>query len=167
MHVSPNIYRKERGKYYHHREKARQNPDKYVTVIVDGMDQSKTNIPNLPRRTKSTQNLWHLPTHITGVLVHTRATKGKKAFAFCDFYQYPHDSNLSINVLMTALLQALPNLPPVLYLQFDNCYRENKNRFILAFCALLVHCDIFKKVFMATRYYAVEYKLVYVLIYMG
>ena len=145
-HCSFSYTRNERQKYYHHREKSRQNPEKFITVIVDGMDQSKTNVPNLSRRTKSTQNLWHLPTHVTGVLVHTRSTKGKKAFAFCDLYQYQHDSNLSINVLIMALLQSIPKLPPVLYLQFDNCYRENKNRFILAFCAFLVHQSIFRKV---------------------
>ena len=29
-------------------------------------------------------------------------------------------------------------LPPVLYLQMDNCYRECKNRYIMAFCTFLV-----------------------------
>ena len=37
-------------------------------------------------------------------------------------------------------------LPPVLYLQMDNCYRECKNRYIMAFCAFLVEKKIFKKV---------------------
>lgn len=37
-------------------------------------------------------------------------------------------------------------LPSVLYLQMDNCYRECKNRYIMAFCAFLVEKKIFKKV---------------------
>lgn len=109
------------------------------------MDQSKTNIPYLCQRSKSTQNLWRLQTHITGVLVHTGATGGKKAFAFTDLYQYPHDSNLTMSILQEVLKLSSP-LPNVLYLQLDNCWRENKNKFLLALCALLVEVGVFKKV---------------------
>lgn len=37
-------------------------------------------------------------------------------------------------------------MPPTLYLQADNCWRENKNKFVLAFCEYLVHEKIFKEV---------------------
>uniref|UniRef100_A0A7M5V597 DUF7869 domain-containing protein n=1 Tax=Clytia hemisphaerica TaxID=252671 RepID=A0A7M5V597_9CNID len=37
-------------------------------------------------------------------------------------------------------------LPPVLYVQMDNCWRENKNQFLLAFFAFLVLKRIVKKV---------------------
>ena len=37
-------------------------------------------------------------------------------------------------------------LAPFLYLQLDNCVRENKNNFIICFLALLVDLDIFEKV---------------------
>ncbi len=146
VNLSASRYREERKTYYKHRQKARSQPQKYVTIIIDGMDQSKTNVPYFSRRTKSTQNLWHLQTHITGALVHTQSPTGKKAFAFVDLYQYPHDSNLTLNVLLQLLLQSAEVLPSVLYLQLDNCFRENKNRFILAFCAALVQKKIFKKV---------------------
>lgn len=63
-------YSTERSKYYKHREKARNNPDKYVCVIIDGMDQAKTNIPQLPKTAKSVQNLWRLRTHVTGKRLH-------------------------------------------------------------------------------------------------
>ena len=65
-------YRQERRKYYLHREKAQSQPEKYVTIIIDGMDQNKTNVPALLQETKSTQNLYHLHTHLTGALVHIR-----------------------------------------------------------------------------------------------
>ena len=64
--------RQERKKYYLHREKARSDPKKYLTVIIDGMDQNKTNVPALLQETKSTQNLYRVRTHLTGVIVHTR-----------------------------------------------------------------------------------------------
>ncbi len=31
----------------HHREKARSEPSKYLSVIIDGMDQNKTNVPHV------------------------------------------------------------------------------------------------------------------------
>ena len=37
-------------------------------------------------------------------------------------------------------------LPGVLYLQMDNCWRENKNIYVLGMCALLVQTKIFRKV---------------------
>lgn len=37
-------------------------------------------------------------------------------------------------------------LPPTLYVQADNCFRENKNKFVLAFCEMLVWKNIFKEV---------------------
>ena len=37
-------------------------------------------------------------------------------------------------------------LPPVLYLQLDNCVKENKNQYILWLLALLVELKIFEKV---------------------
>ena len=39
--------------------------------------------------------------HLTGVLSHGH----ELAFAFLDFMQWPHDSNLTINVLLLVLLK--------------------------------------------------------------
>ena len=95
---------------------------------------------------KAMQNLQQLRTHITGVLVHTRSPSGKIAYAFTDVLQYPHDSNMTIHVLLSVLRERKDKLPPVLNLQLDNTSRENKNRYVLGFCALLVSKKIFKKV---------------------
>lgn len=113
------------------------------------MDQNKTNVPLVCQQTKSTQNLWRLRTHLTGALVHTKAEKGKMAFAYLDILQWPHDSNLTITVLLDVLQQIqskLGSIPKILYLQLDNTSRENKNKYILSFLALLVQLKIFKKV---------------------
>ena len=86
---------------------------------------------------------------LTGVLVHTRGERGKKAYAYVDLLQYPHDSNLCANILLEVLhhhCQSEGHIPDVLYLQLDNCFRENKNKYILSLCALLVELKIFKKV---------------------
>lgn len=142
-------YRTERKKYYLHRQKARLNPEKYLTIILDGMDQNKTNVPSLLREAKSSQNLLRLRTHLTGALVHTRSSHGKHIYAVYDLLQWPHDSNLTIQVLCQVLLKVREGsqaLPHVLYLQLDNCGRENKNCYILGFCCLLAKRKVFKKV---------------------
>ena len=141
--------RAERRKYYIHREKARSEPHKYVTIIIDGMDQSKTNIPHLLHTTKSTQNLWRLRTHLTGVLVHTKSSRGKVAYGFYVILQFPRDCNLTIHALLKALADLCCSgkpLPRVLYLQLDNCFREDKNKYFFSFCSLLVQRKLFQKV---------------------
>lgn len=135
--------------YYKHRQKARGDPDNYIAIIIDGMDQNKTNIPHLLHVTKSSQNLWRLRTHLTGVLIHTKSPTGKLAFAFYDILQFPHDSNLIMNVLLEVLANMCSSgkpLPRVLYVQLDNCFRENKNKFVFSLCSLLVQRKIFQKV---------------------
>ena len=54
-----------------------------------------------------------------------------------------HAQRSAINFLMTPLLDIRVlwtdkyDLPPVLYLQFDNCVRESKNQFMFALLALV------------------------------
>ncbi|XP_015749773.1 PREDICTED: uncharacterized protein LOC107329609 [Acropora digitifera] len=62
--------------------------------------------------------------------------------------RWPHDSNLTLSVLLHIFLELSKegSLPPYLFLQMDNCYRECKNKYILGFCALLVEKSIFKEV---------------------
>lgn len=119
-----------------------------MSIIIDGMDQSATNLPHCKKISKSTVNLWHFRTHLTGVIIH-----GCGSQRYLDFHQYPHDPNLTINVLLRLLIERFSILvqtvlPEKLYVQLDNCGRENKNQFVLAFLALLVQENIFKEVSM-------------------
>ena len=121
-----------------------------MTVIIDGMDQSKTNLPQTQMISKSVSSLWKLRTHVTGVLLHTKCPHGKIAYVFVDLLQYPHDSNLTVTVLLKVLRSYVDMhemLPDKLYLQMDNTCRENKNKFVFGFCAMLVEMKIFSKVF--------------------
>ena len=43
----------EREKYYGHRKRAKEDPDKNVCIILDGMDQMKLTIPQLLHVMKS------------------------------------------------------------------------------------------------------------------
>ena len=118
-------------------------------MIIDGMDQSKTNLPNTKLISKSTSSLWRLRTHITGVILHTKAPHGGKLkYCYIDLLQYPHDSNLTLTAIINVLVDFSRNyrLPEVLYIQMDNTCRENKNKYVLTFCAILVELQIFRKV---------------------
>lgn len=123
------------------------------------MDQVKTNLPNTNIIAKSTSGLWRPRTHVTGVLVHTKAPFGKLAFAYVDLLQWPHDSNLTITLLMNALLEFRKTqpIPSTLYLQMDNTARENKNKYVLGFCAAFVELKIFKNVRYLKCYMTIRY----------
>lgn len=135
--------REERQRYYTNRQLAIEDCKEYLSVIIDGMDQNKTNVPHLVRVPKSCQNLWSLMTHLTGCLVH-----GSGNYGYFDFLQWSHDCNLTLTTLLLTLVELSQKgpLPHKMLLQMDNCVRENKNKFVMAFMALLVEKQIFIEV---------------------
>ena len=113
------------------------------------MDQSKTDVPNERRISKCTANLHKLRTHLVGAIFHSGLFPMGKAYFGCfDNFQWSHDSNLTMNILIILLEKFNDRfgLPPVLNLQLDNCWRENKNKFVFTFLALLVEWSVFDKV---------------------
>lgn len=145
------MYRSERKSYHDHRQKARSKPNEYICIIVDGMDQNKTNLPCLRKTSKTTSGLYRLRTHLTGVIDHTKCDYGKQVSIFVDILQWPHDSNLTISIINRVLCshieQTNGQLPPVLYVQMDNTSRENKNKFVLGYFSYLIEAGVFTKVF--------------------
>ena len=135
----------ERRVYYLHRYKARRYPSKYVANIADGMDQHTTNVPSVCRITRAMSALTTVGTHLVGSIIHNgQAQNGKEIYGSFDYYQYPHDSNLFMTVLLEVLVRWSEkfDLPPILYLQFENCVGEN----MFALLALLVEEKSFEKV---------------------
>ena len=129
--------------------KAKKHPSKYLTIIDDAMDQKTTCIPRVRRKTKATCNLATVGTHLVGAIFHSgQSPNGKDVLGSFDYYQWPHDPNLTASVLLAMLVQwcEKKELPPVLHLQLDNCVKENKNQYILWLLALLVELKIFEKV---------------------
>ena len=113
------------------------------------MDNSKTHLPRERRISKEHANVSRLKSHVVGAIVHSGlSTHGKEVFACIDLFEWAHDPNLTVNALISVLdkWNHLHGLAPVLYLQLDNCVRENKNNVVICFLALLVDLDIFEKV---------------------
>ena len=90
--------------------------------------------------TKSCQNLWTLRTHLTGVIAH-----GSGSHYYFDFLLWPPDCNLTLFALLKTLeeMSHCRTLPSKL---LDNCTRENKNKDVFGFLALLVEVGIFTEV---------------------
>ena len=78
-----------------HRQKAEKSPMKYLSLIIDGMDQSKTNIPHIISNPKVLAGSQTLDTHITGVRIH-----GQFTFMVIDCQQFKHDSNLTMEIMV-------------------------------------------------------------------
>ncbi len=103
--------RNERGKYTKHRRKAENQPSKYISIIIDGMDQDKTNIPHIISNPKvsainkalyfniSVLGNFRLETHVTGIRAH-----GRKALMAIDCNDFKHDSNLTIELILRMLV---------------------------------------------------------------
>ena len=137
----------EKAVYYDNRRKARARPDKYMSIIIDGMDQAKTDVPQFVRDSKKTDSLPRMKTAITGVLVHGHAPY---ALAYVSPDRHPKDRNAVFNVLVDVLkrVQEATGKPPpdVLFLQLDNVSSENKNTTLLTMMGMLVQTGVFKEI---------------------
>ena len=64
-------------------------------------------------------------------------------------FQYPNDSNKTCEILMNVFEYCqlhLGKLPKKLYIQSDNCCKDLKNQYVLAFYWILVEFDIFEEI---------------------
>ena len=78
-----------------HRRKAEKDLSKCLSVIVDGMDQSKTDIPHIMSNPKALAGHRTLETHVTGIRAH-----GQLTMMVIDCQQFKHDSNLTLEILL-------------------------------------------------------------------
>ncbi|XP_046582541.1 uncharacterized protein LOC124289914, partial [Haliotis rubra] len=135
-----------REKYYKHGDKAKRSSSKYVSLIIDNMDQNKTNLPVFPEQSKIDGSLAHVKHHVTGVVDHGNRAAHAVVWNTC----IPGDANVTCTVLLYVLSRIAQlnhgHLPETLYLQADNSPKDNKNKTVLYFLALLVKLKIFKKV---------------------
>ena len=76
---------------------------------------------------------------------------GRNTFAFIDYLQYRHDTNLTLNCLLKAIRDDLNGkaLPEMVFIQLDNCGRENKNKYFLGMMAYLIAKSYAKEIQMS------------------
>jgi len=135
LHVR--FVRRERLVYHRLRQRCRQSPGESILIILDGMDQNKTNLPTFhcgdhPRQVSA---------RIIGAIVHG-ATKKMYAYVVTHFTK---ESNTMMEVL-SRVLDDQDTLPPHLIIQLDNTSQDNKNVKIFSFLATLVETGQFESV---------------------
>jgi hypothetical protein len=138
----------QRKKYYKHREKARLHPDRYLSIIMDAMDQRKCELPRLTRESKTMKDALKLRQKLMACMVH-----GLGTYLYLATPPVPTGGNFSVHCLLRTLDEVaaarterdLSPLPPILYLQLDNA-TDNKNKAMLAMCETLVREGVFEKI---------------------
>jgi hypothetical protein len=137
---------KEKLCYYNHRSKARQSPKRYMSMIIDGADQSKYDLPYWCEKSHASDETRRLKMHLYGVLCH-----GRRAYAFAIPDHEEQGNNTTIQciwrVIVDQYFEGGQKLPSVLFLQLDNTTKQNKGRYVLAFLALLVEHGIFERIY--------------------
>lgn len=89
--------------------------------------QQKTYLPRQRRISKEHPNMSTLRSHVVGTIVHSGLPSHRKDIFTClDLFEWPHYPNLTISVICVLDSWNHYRLVTVLYLQLDNCPRENK-----------------------------------------
>lgn len=139
------MIRRERQGYSRKCEEAKLYPEQFMSVIVDGADQSAFGLPHFTFSTKNTSG-HSIKIKLVGVLEHG-SSKSLSLYVMTE--EFETGSNHIIEAIHRTLQKkslAAPKFPPVLYIQLDNCVRENKNRFTLAYLECLVAWGVFAEV---------------------
>lgn len=136
------LHSKERIVYMTRCSKAALFPGQYMSIIVDGS--SHKEFPWKKQLPKSFDNKKRLKVGCIGLWNHGR----KQRELYWQLPIWPPDSNTIISIIWHHICEVSKQepLPPTLYVQLDNCYRENKNVYILSFLEWMVQLGIFKKI---------------------
>ena len=137
------VVHEERQVYYTRQKLTKAHPDEYLTLILDGADQSSFGLPHFFQRTKETSGV-KIPMKLYGAIVHHR-----RQFVYTVPPNAPTGPDLVIEILYRVFkfVKAKEgSLPKSLYLQLDNTTSQNKNNFVMGFLALLVGWKIFDEV---------------------
>ena len=138
------LQRAQRLKYYANRVRAISDKTKSMSLIADGMDQAKTELPVVMRRSDSKE---YLKQKVMGVIAH-----GLGNFLYVAQMPVGTGANFTLECVWRTLLKLEKmykdhewKWPPTLHLQFDNC-TDNKNKTTVAFLALLQECKVFDRI---------------------
>lgn len=134
----------ERLSYKKNRDRAILDPNKYLSLIVDGADQSAFGLPHFTVKTKAERG-HAIKVKLIGVLQHS--TKNVlRLFTLTD--EHETGANHIIESIHRTLLdlQKTQVLPRIFNLQVDNCTRENKNKYLFSYLESLVQWCLFDEV---------------------
>lgn len=135
----------ERSAYYVRRDSAKNEPHRFCSFIIDGADQKAYGLPHFVFSTKTDRGN-KMKVKCVGVIEH-KLQKRVSLFPMTEEYQTGANHIIeSLHRVLDAKFHEEGSLPPVMYLQLDNCSRENKNKYLLSYVELLVALGVFKSV---------------------
>ena len=121
-----------------------RQPTEFLSICQDGTNQLPFGFPNF-REVDKSLGTERLKTHLMISLAH-----GRGAYVYITpEARVAGDPNLTIECLQRTLMSVEAQdgyLPPVLYLQLDNCFRENKNSYLVSYLTWLVERKVFKRI---------------------
>ena len=139
---------RERGFYHAKRDEAIKCPEKKISISMDGTDQFINGFPHFWEVSKLDSKGKRLYFHTQIVLVH-----GVGPQVYLSLEDIAGDPNWTIETLYRTLKaeqdRRPDGLPRTLYLQMDNCFRENKNTFVIAYLCWLVERGVFDEIFLS------------------
>ena len=116
----------------------------------DDMSNDKSTLPRSVEKTKGLTGLKTLKTKITGAILNSSLYEGgRKTVILLNHDQFENGSNKVITLIYNLLQIFLKDhnfLPRKLVITSDNCWRENKNQFVLSFLYSLVDIGIFEEI---------------------
>lgn len=132
---------RERMAYALNRDRARLEPSKYLSCIIDGADQSAFGLPHFITPVKSARG-HALKVKLVGVLHHCVPNQ-------LHLYTMTEEHETGANHIVETLHRfinmrsSFGPLPRTIFIQLDNCSRENKNHFLLSYLESLVALKVF------------------------
>ena len=139
---------RERGDYHSKILKATTEPEKYLSIAVDGTDQMPQGFPHFRQKLKDDGTGMRLKVHTQIAMVH-----GRPPMVFVATEEIRGDPNLTIECLNRIIKREetqRPNgLPDTMYLTFDNCFRENRNTYIFAYLVWIIERTVFREIFVS------------------
>ncbi len=138
---------KERREYKKKRDKAKLQPDQFLSIIVDGADQSAFGLPHFMIKTKDDRG-HSLKVRLIGLLEHNQQNQ-LRLFTLTE--EYPTGANHVIEAIHRFLSERInqSNLPRTFFIQVDNCTKENNNRFLFSYVESLLRWKLFDEIVVA------------------
>ena len=135
-----------KGLYYSHIRRAKNHPEQYASIIMDMTQDIK-----LPHFIPIPKDLTMGATYHFDFFLGCILNNGKSAPCF---YCFPkvyetYDKNFFISLLFHYLKEEYSEyeaFPTTLYIQLDNCFKENKNETLFKFIAFLLSLGFTEKI---------------------
>ena len=132
------------------RQSAINFPSDNLFIQIDGMDNSKSYLPRYRELSKDQVQKERLPSKISGCTIYNGWYENKRKVLFYINHDiFENGSNLVITLVYLLLQEFIGDwkkLPRKLHLNLDNCWKENKNKFLFSFLASLVQLNVFEEI---------------------